>query len=112
MNAVQGKWRKPQQRVKFCPSVVEHYRDRLKPTHYVVLKSISADMTYELAATTLSLPIGTVKSRANRGAKVLRDLIAHAVATDLHQNGAPKWTHDGTLLDDKGNRSIFDDLND
>lgn len=27
-----------------------------------------------------------------------------------HPNGAPKFAKDGTLLDDKGNRSIFDDV--
>lgn len=27
-----------------------------------------------------------------------------------HKNGAPKWAPDGTLLDDKGSRSIFDDV--
>lgn len=27
-----------------------------------------------------------------------------------YPNGAPKFAPDGTLLDDKGNRSIFDDI--
>ena len=27
-----------------------------------------------------------------------------------HPNGAPKWSPDGTLLDENGNRSIFDDV--
>lgn len=27
-----------------------------------------------------------------------------------YSNGAPKWAPDGTLLDDKGSRSIFDDV--
>jgi hypothetical protein len=27
-----------------------------------------------------------------------------------HQNGSPLWAKDGTLLDEKGNRSIFDDV--
>jgi len=27
-----------------------------------------------------------------------------------HTNGAPKFSPTGTLLDDKGNRSIFDDV--
>jgi hypothetical protein len=30
----------------------------------------------------------------------------------LHENGNPKFAQDGTMLDDKGNRSIFDDLDD
>lgn len=28
----------------------------------------------------------------------------------VHQNGMAKWSKDGTLLDDKGNRSVFDDV--
>lgn len=27
-----------------------------------------------------------------------------------HPNGAPMWSPDGTLLDERGNRSIFDDV--
>lgn len=27
-----------------------------------------------------------------------------------HKNGAPMFSADGTMLDDKGNRSIFDDI--
>jgi len=27
-----------------------------------------------------------------------------------HKNGAPMFTADGTMLDDQGNRSIFDDI--
>lgn len=27
-----------------------------------------------------------------------------------HKNGAPMFAPDGTMLDDKGNRSIFDDI--
>lgn len=29
-----------------------------------------------------------------------------------HPNGAPMFSSDGTMLDDKGGRSIFDDLDD
>lgn len=28
----------------------------------------------------------------------------------MHPNGAPMFSADGTMLDDKGNRSIFDDV--
>lgn len=31
-------------------------------------------------------------------------------AEKKHANGAPMYAPDGTLLDDKGNRSIFDDI--
>ncbi|HEV2674105.1 MAG TPA: hypothetical protein VGV37_06145 [Aliidongia sp.] len=27
-----------------------------------------------------------------------------------HSNGSPLWASDGTLLDERGNRSIFDDI--
>jgi hypothetical protein len=27
-----------------------------------------------------------------------------------HENGSPKYARDGTMLDDEGNRSIFDDV--
>ena len=30
--------------------------------------------------------------------------------SDRHANGCPKWSPDGTMLDDRGNRSIFDDV--
>lgn len=33
-----------------------------------------------------------------------------AQAEEKHPNGAPKWAPDGTLLDEQGNRSIFDDV--
>lgn len=31
-------------------------------------------------------------------------------AAATHANGKPKYAPDGTLLDDKGNRSVFDDV--
>lgn len=33
-----------------------------------------------------------------------------AQAEQRHPNGAPMWAPDGTLLDDRGNRSVFDDV--
>jgi hypothetical protein len=35
-----------------------------------------------------------------------------AQAAERHPNGAPKYAPDGTMLDAKGNRSIFDDIAD
>jgi hypothetical protein len=32
--------------------------------------------------------------------------------TDRLPNGMPMWSLDGTLLDEQGNRSIFDDVDD
>lgn len=36
----------------------------------------------------------------------------HRIANELtkHDNGAPMFNADGMMLDDKGNRSIFDDV--
>lgn len=32
------------------------------------------------------------------------------ISCDVHENGKPKFACDGTLLDDRGLRSIFDDV--
>lgn len=43
--------------------------------------------------------------------KLIRLLRQAIMDGDRHPNGAPKWSKDGEmLLDDKGNRSIFDDV--
>lgn len=42
--------------------------------------------------------------------RVIRAALEKVRGEERHANGAPKWAPDGTLLDDKGNRSIFDDV--
>jgi hypothetical protein len=51
---------------------------------------------------------GKVDDPPNYGEEVLPIYAAQAAAK--HKNGAPMFAPDGTMLDDKGNRSIFDDL--
>jgi hypothetical protein len=51
---------------------------------------------------------GAVDEPPNYG-EAARD--AYAIDAALrHSNGAPMYAPDGTLLDEKGNRSIFDDV--
>ena len=52
----------------------------------------------------LGLKQGTVKSRLNRARLAIQHL------SKRHPNGEPMFAKDGTMLDEKGNRSIFDDV--
>lgn len=50
-------------------------------------------------------------STAEIGDEELIALLREAArATTKHPNGAPMFAPDGMMLDDKGNRSIFDDV--
>lgn len=51
---------------------------------------------------------GKVDSPPNYGEESLAEY--ERQARDKHPNGAPKYARDGTLLDERGNRSIFDDV--
>jgi hypothetical protein len=51
---------------------------------------------------------GKVDDPPNYGEEVLPIYAEQAAAK--YPNGQPKYAPDGTMLDDKGNRSIFDDL--
>jgi hypothetical protein len=51
---------------------------------------------------------GAVDDPPDYGEEV-RELYA-AQKSEKHPNGAPKYAADGTLLDDRGKRSIFDDV--
>lgn len=42
--------------------------------------------------------------------RIAKGVTPDMLANDRHPNGAPKWASDGTLLDDHGKRSIFDDV--
>lgn len=45
------------------------------------------------------------------GSAVFRaEKMERALSCITHDNGAPKFSHDGTLLDAGGNRSVFDDI--
>lgn len=60
----------------------------------------------------VSVTVAEVKN-ASEAAKVaiLRlDVRTEEQRHDKHPNGAPLWSPDGTMLDEHGNRSIFDDV--
>lgn len=42
--------------------------------------------------------------------RIAKGVTPEMIANGRHPNGAPKWASDGTLLDDRGKRSIFDDV--
>lgn len=82
-------------------------RDLLRPEHVAVLCAAGDGAGYVAMAAALGLKVGTVKSRLNRARAAL------ALARSkrfVHPNGKPMYALDGTLLDEKGNRSIFDDV--
>lgn len=61
-------------------------------------------LSYREIAEHLGISLGTVKSRLNRAR------LAFKIENDRHPNGAPKWNAEGVMLDECGNRSIFDDV--
>lgn len=85
---------------------IEACSERLRPNHLKILRA-SMEGSYADMAQVLSLNIGTVKSRLNRARAAL------ALARQkqfVHPNGQTKFALDGTLLNEQGNRSIFDDV--
>lgn len=91
--------------VAYSARLVEQFKPQL-PEHYYLALVHAGRGHYEVAAAKLGVPVGTIKSRLNRGREAMAKLMAAAV----HPNGAPKWALDGTLLDEQGNRSTFDDV--
>lgn len=69
---------------------------------YMVASQTCAAFAYDTA--------GKVDDPPNYGEEVLPIYAAQAAAR--HPNGQPKYAPDGTMLDNKGNRSIFDDIDD
>lgn len=62
-----------------------------------------------------SNPVGQKEYAATNGKRRLFDsygaaIQACAMLNKAHANGAPKFDYTGMMLDDQGNRSIFDDI--
>lgn len=90
----------------YSEAVIERYKLLFTSEQYLLLIA-HTENDYKKLSETYVVPLGTIKSRINRA----RTVIARALAEDKHPNGALKWSRDGeTFLDDKGNRSIFDDV--
>lgn len=81
--------------------------DKLSMAHsFILIERDVMGCSYEQLAEKTGESLGTVKSRLSRARIHLNLLRARAV----HPNGKPKFAEDGTLLDEQGNRSIFDDV--
>lgn len=85
------------------PALIEEHKDKLTTEHAVILTAFAGGVDYGTMAADMNLNIGTVKSRLNRARSALRLLV-------VHPNGKPMWGKHGSLLDENGNRSIFDDV--
>ena len=95
-------------RVKaFAEKLILAFEGEMSSEHTTVLMQHDvAGRNYLTIATELGISFGTVKSRLNRARIKLNLLRARAV----YPNGKPKFAEDGTMLDERGNRSIFDDV--
>ena len=85
------------------PALIEEHKEKLAAKHVAILTAFAGGISYATMAEDKSLNIGTVKSRLNRARAALRLLV-------VHPNGQPMWGKHGSLLDENGNRSIFDDV--
>lgn len=91
----------------FAEKLILAFEPEMSPDHVAMLMQRDvAHRTYEKIAADFGIQIGTVKSRINRARIRINLLRANAV----HPNGNPKFADDGTMLDEQGNRSIFDDV--
>lgn len=95
-------------RVKlFAEKLILNFETQLSKEHVAILMQHDvAGRGYLAIATDLGVSVGTVKSRLHRARQSLNLLRARAT----HPNGKPKFAEDGTMLDERGNRSIFDDV--
>jgi RNA polymerase sigma-70 factor, ECF subfamily len=62
-------------------AIAPEFRDVL------VLRAVE-QMDYESIATTLKIPVGTVRSRLNRSRKALRDILRRTLLGDVHERSA------------------------
>ena len=80
------------------------HAESLTPPHLTILRASLTQSSYAELSAGLGLKEGTVKSRLNRARLALQHV------SKRHPNGTPQYAKDGTLLDENGNRSIFDDV--
>lgn len=89
----------------FAVKLVEQFESKLTKPHFDVLMAATVH-NYEGISLALGIPLGTVRSRLHRA----RENLVKLLAASVHPNGKPMYADDGTLLNDDGSRSIFDDL--
>lgn len=87
----------------FTPEHIGAHAGSLTSDQLDVLLGYANGWNYSDLAVRLELKLGTVKSRLNRARAKLMPLLKHP-------NGKPMFGEDGTMLNEDGTRSIFDDL--
>lgn len=90
-------------------------REALRDVRASMLVRAEAGQTYQQIADFLStednvFPVGTVKSGIHRARAQIIKARKKALSEMRHPNGAPMFNDEGMMLDDQGNRSIFDDV--
>jgi hypothetical protein len=93
---------RPNSQRQIVASQIERWRGALKAPHLEILQA-SLTQSYQEMAVSLDIPLGSVRSRLHRARAILLSFFKHP-------NGAPMYAKDGTMLDEHGNRSIFDDV--
>lgn len=111
---------KPRQRADYTLDEIEGCEHLLSDDHVLVLTAAVDGASYRLIAYKCVIPVNTVKSRLSRARAAIavhleefrqQELRAkHEADEKTYPNGAPMYAPDGMMLDDDGNRSIFDDV--
>jgi RNA polymerase sigma-70 factor, ECF subfamily len=70
----------------------------------LVLRAVE-EMDYETIATTLKIPVGTVRSRLNRSRKAFREILRRTVLGDLHERST-RDEEEGRNGQDNANASL------
>lgn len=87
----------------FTPEQITDHAGKFTPDQLDILFGHANGWSYAELVERLGLKLGTVKSRLNRARLKLMPLLKHP-------NGAPMYAPDGTMLNEDGIRSIFDDV--
>lgn len=88
----------------FTPEQIGAHAGALTSNDVDILLGWANGWSYADLVLHLDIKLGTVRSRLNRARLKLMPLVYK------HPNGAPMYAPDGTMLDENGNRSIFDDV--